>query len=87
MIAAKHQETVLAELTGPRKQKNIYLKRNYQLGADPLIIYEVWSGSGTRDNQRMDRWMPLFKNKNKPQGSPVRSPKSHLLSMGALSIN
>ena len=23
----------------------------------------------------MDGWMPLFKNKNKPQGSPIRSPK------------
>ena len=23
----------------------------------------------------MDGWMPLFKNKNKPKGSPVRSPK------------
>ena len=23
----------------------------------------------------LDGWMPLFKNKNKPQGSPVRSPK------------
>ena len=23
----------------------------------------------------MDGWIPLFKNKNKPQGSPVRGPK------------